>query len=236
MGRAPQSPRAVLFDAVGTLIHAEPCVAEIYAEVGRRHGSDLNESEIKPRFAAAFARQEAIDRRWLAGRTSEQRELRRWQRIVRQVFGPATHADAIFAELWDHFGSPAAWRLDPQVRAVWQQLEAAGYLLGVASNFDCRLLEICRAIPLLANCPRIFVSSELGWKKPAAAYFREIERRLGLSGGEIMLVGDDVENDYRAACAVGWHGVLLDAAATEPNADAIARLDELPTRLGHSST
>src|SRR5436309_68347 len=52
---------AVFFDAVGTLIHPEPSPAAAYAEVARRHGCALTAEEVRPRFAAAFAREEAAD-------------------------------------------------------------------------------------------------------------------------------------------------------------------------------
>ncbi len=38
---------AVFFDAVGTLIHPEPAAAQAYAEIGRRHGSQLAPAVIR---------------------------------------------------------------------------------------------------------------------------------------------------------------------------------------------
>lgn len=222
---------AVLFDAVGTLLHARPRVAEIYSTVGRRYGIELSEAEIAERFARAFARQEHVDRRWMAGRTSHEREVARWRHIVRQVFGRQTAHEAMFAELWGHFGSAGSWQLDPAAEPMWRRLTKAGYVLGIASNFDGRLLEICRRVTPLAECPRIFVSSELGWKKPSLGFFRTIEERLGLPADRITLVGDDVENDYRAARAAGWQALLIDPASSRPEQDTIASLDALPQRL-----
>jgi putative hydrolase of the HAD superfamily len=221
----------VLFDAVGTLLRPVPCVADVYAAAGRRHGIDLSAAEVGKRFALAFARQEQIDQRWLDGRTSEPRELQRWRRIVRRVFGRTPAQDRIFAELWDHFGQPGSWQLDPAVGAVWTRLASAGYVLGIASNFDSRLLGICRAMPELAACPYIFVSSQIGWKKPNSGFFRAIEDKLALDAGQIMLVGDDVDNDYLAARAAGWQAVLLDPAGEHPELDAIAGLGQLADRL-----
>ena len=47
--------RAVLFDAVRTLIHADPLAADVYADVGRRFGSALTSAEIAHRFKVAVA-------------------------------------------------------------------------------------------------------------------------------------------------------------------------------------
>ena len=46
--------RAVVFDAVGTVIHPEPRAPVVYAEAARRFGSKRTVDEITPRFIAAF--------------------------------------------------------------------------------------------------------------------------------------------------------------------------------------
>ena len=73
--------RAVVFDAVGTLIHPDPPAAEVYAAAGQRFGSRHAADAIRTRFRAAFAREEAVDH--AAGhRTDDAREIRRWQAVV----------------------------------------------------------------------------------------------------------------------------------------------------------
>jgi putative hydrolase of the HAD superfamily len=222
----------VLFDAVGTLLRPVPCVAEVYADVGRRFGCELSETEIARRFAAAFAAQEQIDRRWLGGRTSEPRERDRWRRIVGRVFGRPAALEPIFAALWEHFGRAQSWQLDPAAGPLWQELSARGLQLGLASNFDSRLLAICSGKPVLADCRRVFVSSLVGWKKPSVEFFRAIERELTLPATQIMLVGDDLDNDYRAALHAGWRALLLDPRGRWPQLDTIASLGQAAVRLG----
>src|SRR5438105_813395 len=68
--------RAIVFDAVGTMIHPMPPAPVLYAEVGRRLGSKRIAAQIAPRFIAAFAREEAIDHA-NGLRTSETREIER---------------------------------------------------------------------------------------------------------------------------------------------------------------
>src|SRR5258707_6538414 len=79
-----QDIRAVVFDAVGTVIHPNPPAPVVYAEVGRRFGSRLAVPVITRRFRDAFQEEEALDVR-LGFRTSEQRERERWRRIVARV-------------------------------------------------------------------------------------------------------------------------------------------------------
>jgi putative hydrolase of the HAD superfamily len=206
-------PRAVLFDAVGTLIRPEPSVAAAYALVGRRHGIQIAESELHGLFRASMARQDEIDRRLHAGRTSQAREIERWRGIVADVFGDAPQAGHIFDDLWEHFARPDNWRLFDDAAEVWQTLTAAGVTIGIASNFDARLDGICKTLAPLTDCRHVFVSSRVGWRKPRPEFFAAIAQELGIQPEEMLLVGDDLENDFRAARAAGWQAVLVDRAA-----------------------
>jgi putative hydrolase of the HAD superfamily len=51
----------------------------------------------------------------------------------------------------------------------------------------------------------VFASSEIGWRKPAAEFFRTVEQRLGCEPAEILLVGDDPDLDIAAGRLAGWH-------------------------------
>lgn len=202
--------QCVLFDAVGTLIYPSPPVAVAYGAVARRHGSSLAETEIEERFREAFRRQEMIDTGVNGSRTDEARELRRWQTIVAETLHDVRNPMAAFGDLWQHFALAEHWRLFDDVSDVWQALAKRGYRLGIASNFDGRLGAICRGLPPLDRCSDVFVSSELGVRKPAAEFFRRVEERLQLASEQILLVGDDWTNDFLAAGNAGWRASHLD--------------------------
>ncbi len=200
--------QAVVFDVVGTLIEPSPSVARAYAEAGRRHGLELAEADIRQRFATAWGRQEAVDAASQpAFATSRRREYDRWRLIVDEVFDAKPEAAAIFQDLWDHFGQPAAWQPVAAGVNLLQQARAVGCEVAVASNFDERLVPLARVLEPLTGIDHVFASSELGWRKPAAAFFRTVESRLGRSPRELLLVGDDPRLDLAAARAVGWRAV-----------------------------
>src|SRR5207249_1370969 len=95
---------AVVFDAVGTLIHPDPPAAEVYAAAGQRFGSRHAADAIRTRFRAAFAREEAVDH--AAGhRTDDAREIRRWQAIVATVLDDVAVGDDLAN---DYEGATAA--------------------------------------------------------------------------------------------------------------------------------
>ena len=210
----PGNVQAVVFDAVGTLIHPEPAAATVYADVGRRHGSRLTAGAIGPRFTAAFRRQEEID---LAEglRTSEEREERRWRHIVAEVLDDVTNPAACFHELYQHFARPEAWRLEPEAVPVLQELARRGLTLGLASNCDRRLRSVAAGLSGLRLSPDLIISSEVGWRKPAPEFFAAVSRVVGLPAGRILFVGDDKQNDYEGAAAAGLQALLLDPHGRE---------------------
>lgn len=223
--------RAVLFDAVGTLIRPDPPVTEIYTETGRRFGSTLSAEQVKLRFRAAFERQEQEDRRQVDGRTDESREHRRWESIVGEVFDDIDDGGGLFESLWNHFARAESWRLYDDAGEILRMLTARDLVVGVASNFDRRLQKIARGHESLARCQYVFVSSELGYRKPSDRFFAAIQHALHCSASELLLVGDSLVNDYQGARAAGWQALLLDRRRVSSAKDRVTSLSELATLL-----
>jgi putative hydrolase of the HAD superfamily len=203
------TPRAIFFDAVGTLIHPEPAAALVYANAGRRFGSRRRPDVIAQRFRNAFQKQEAVDRDngWI---TSEQRELARWQAIVGEVLDDVTDPRGCFDFLYHHFAMPQSWRCDPGAESLFEDLLAREYQLGLASNYDARLYDLVRGLKPLRLLQHVVVSFEVGYRKPAPAFFQVLCERTGLAPAEILHVGDDPDNDCAGALAAGMSAVLLD--------------------------
>jgi len=203
----------VVFDVVGTLVEPWPRVSRAYAMAGRTHGVELAEDAIAARFASAWRRQEAIDAAATPPfATDRAREAERWREIVAEVFDHVPESGRIFADLWDHFARPESWRpLQEGVRLV-DAAKRSGRTVALASNFDERLFEIARHVEPLVHADHVFASSELGWRKPAPQFFREVERRLGARAEELTLIGDDPDLDVAAARRAGWRSFSI----TEP--------------------
>jgi putative hydrolase of the HAD superfamily len=205
--------RAIAFDAVGTLIFPRPTAAEVYSVVGRRYGSRLLQMEIGPRFTKAFQREEALDRMhdW---RTSEERELVRWRRIVGEVLDDVADPEACFQALFDHFSSADAWQCNPEAASTIHTLVEAGYDVSIASNYDRRLRSVLAEMQELRLIRHLVISSEVGWRKPATEFFAAIRAVHCLAAAQILYVGDDPVNDLQAAQAAGMRGVLYSPKET----------------------
>jgi len=219
LGEAAQDIRAVLIDAVGTLIVPVRPVAVAYAEHGRRHGSRLDSAAIAERLPAAFRAADIAQ-----GRSDERIERERWRAIVRHVFDDLDDTAALYEALWAHFSLPESWRLAAGAVELTGDALRSGQAVGVASNFDARLYQVLSGPNQLPSEVVCFISSELGWQKPHLGFFRAIQDRLGLAPRQMLLAGDDWTNDVVGALEAGWQVIWV-----SPNAPPVRDVAQVTT-------
>lgn len=206
----------IVLDAVGTLIDPEPSVARAYADAAARQGVAVEIADVKRRFGLYF-RDDEVDEQRGPMVTDESIEYRRWRRIVASVLPDLPEPDRAFAELWDHFGRPEAWRCFPDVASGLVALREGGFRVRVASNFDGRLRAVVAGLPELAGfVDTLVISSEVGYRKPHARFYQAACASLGLPPGRVLCVGDDPENDVLGAERAGLRGILLDRDGRRP--------------------
>lgn len=245
--------RCVAFDAVGTLVRAEPSVADAYHVVGRAFGTRLDRDTIRSRFADAFAASERMDMGAGTGagigtgarllRTDEERERARWRFIVRQVLDDVADLEGAFAALWEHFARPASWRCYADAGPTLARLAAQGIPTAIASNFDARLIGLCDGLDELRGIGVRIVSSLIGSRKPAAEFFLRTAAECGCRPEEVLFVGDDWENDVLGARAAGLPTAWIVRGAEEAcpapeGSEAVWRigsLEEIADHLANSA-
>jgi len=208
----PLPPRWVAFDAVGTVIHPEPGVAQAYHAVAQRHGSKLTSAEISQRFRQVYAEYEELPPE--RGETSESHELAKWREIVARVIVDLSDPEACFQELFDWFARPEAWRVFPDVVPAFDRLQAGGIQIALASNFDHRLHGVCAGLPGVASIAVRVVSSEVGWRKPSPGFYEALVAQTGVAPAEIVMIGDSWLNDIEGARQAGLRALWLDRRGT----------------------
>jgi putative hydrolase of the HAD superfamily len=230
--RTSLGTQAILFDAVGTILHPNPSPARVYQSVARQFDLELELDLLRTRFIEAFVAQENHDAR-NGYRVDEQREFLRWQTIVKDCLLELDHSEAAFELLWHHFANPSAWKVDEGFLQTLNKLSQQGLILGVASNFDSRLRKIIAAESSL-DCfgSNVFISSELGYKKPSGHFYHLILDRIKLDAESILFIGDDLSNDYFGPQSVGMQSLLFDPDAKHPNIqNRIESWGQLPSHL-----
>lgn len=197
--------RCVAFDAVGTLIFAQPAVAVAYSEIGARHGSRQSAEQVHVSFADALrkAGELSVARFGEADRTDEAQERAFWRQVVSDVLPDARDPEACFAELFEHFARPEAWRCFEDVGATLRELQRRGYSALIASNFDARLNRICDGLNELRDVRCRVISSLVGYRKTHRGFYAALVQAAGCDPGELLMVGDDFTNDVEAARRAG---------------------------------
>lgn len=201
------SIRCVAFDAVGTLIYPEPSVSKVYWQVGSQFGTTYTHEEVRARFQQTFQQLAPGARNDYS--TSETEEYERWRQIVRTVLDDIHDIDHCFEKLHAHFGKPDAWRCFPDVAETLEGLVSRGISISVASNFDARLNAVCDELPELQHLRRRLISAHIGWHKPSPHFYSKLVTQAECPAEQILMIGDDRDNDVIAARAAGLQALLI---------------------------
>jgi putative hydrolase of the HAD superfamily len=223
--------RAVLLDAVGTLVRLREPVGETYARVAAAHGVAIAPWRIGDAFRRTFAATPTAVFPDAPPACVPARERAWWRDLARRAFLAADSAqrfadfDACFDELWRHFASPAAWAPAPGAAEALAALRAAGRRIAVVSNFDRRLPGILAGLDLAPGLDACILPADAGAAKPDPRIFRAALAALGARPDEAACVGDDRALDLEPARALGIHPI--DVASLATLVDLPARIDAL---------
>ncbi|OON76014.1 HAD family hydrolase [Streptomyces tsukubensis] len=98
--------------------------------------------------------------------------------------------------------------LYPDVRGALRTLRADGLWLGIAGNQTVRAGKILREL-FSQDVDLIGTSDDWGASKPEPEFFRRVAEVVPAEPGEILYVGDRVDNDLRPGAAAGMKTALV---------------------------
>ncbi len=198
-------PRAIFFDAAGTLIRLTKSVGQHYALVAARQGLTLDSKALDRVFAQLW---QEMPHRPATGQPREDDDKGWWRELVDQLMdrvapqvGPLDR-DTFFEAAYGHFAEAGVWELYPDAAEVLPKLSAR-FELDVVSNFDGRLRMIFEHLGVSRFFRHLFISSKLGADKPDPFIYRRALEVSGFEAKEVLHVGDDPERDWAAAAAAG---------------------------------
>ena len=227
---------AVFFDAGETLVHPHPTFPDLFSQILRREGHDVDAETIRARIQVVFDRFKQAadsDELWT---TSPERSRRFWH----DVYGIFLRDlgidgdDGLIDTVYREFTDLANYALFEDVPPVLERLSAAGLTLGVVSNFEGWLEQLLEEL----NVSRFFavrvISGVEGMEKPDPRIFRLAMERADVEPEGSVYVGDNPEFDVGPAADVGMFPVLIDRRDRFPDADGarITSMTELPEVLG----
>lgn len=189
--------RAVLLDALGTLVELEPPWAPLAAAL------DMDEADVAPAVRAEmdFYKEhahEGRDAESLAALRARCADILSWE-LDREV-PVQTMMDAI------------RFRAFEDARPALDELRSAGLRLVCVSNWDISLPEVLERCGLEGSIDGVVTSAGTGSKKPDPAIFAAALEIAGCSADEAVHVGDTVAEDVAGADAAGIRALHLDRA------------------------
>jgi putative hydrolase of the HAD superfamily len=200
-------PRAVLLDALGTLVGIVPPFGPLRELLASRHGVVVGEADVVRALRAemSYYREHCL----AAGDAASLAELR------------SACAGVVAAELGDAVAGLSPGQLTaalvdslrfaayPDATDALRRLRAAGLRLVVVSNWDVSLGEALAQADLDELVDGVVCSAVVGVAKPAAAVFAAGLALAGVAAGEAVHVGDSYHEDVVGARAAGIEPVLL---------------------------
>lgn len=216
--------RALLLDALGTLVRLDDPVGRLRAALGARDvdvGAD--DAARAMRAEIAFYRAEHDRAGTRAGLDALRDDC---AHVVERELATGLSLAEVRAALLE------AIRFEPfgEVEATLDALAARGVGLAVVSNWDVSLHDVLDGLGWHDRFATVVTSAEIGVAKPDPRPFAAALTALGVAPQDAVHVGDDLEADVGGARAAGLRGVLLDRDGTHagaPGVEVVPGLDAL---------
>ncbi|MGI0493478.1 HAD-IA family hydrolase [Alkalinema pantanalense CENA528] len=224
-----ETPKVIFFDAVGTLFGIRGSVGASYAKIALRHGVEVPAQTLDVEFFSAFKQAGSPAFPNVSLSEISVMEYDWWKQLVRATFDGAgvlpqfEDFDRFFAELFTYFATAEPWELYPDTLVTLRQMYDRGIPLGILSNFDSRIYAVLRLLNLAQYFQSVTISTEAGAAKPDSRIFQIALQKHGCRPEEAWHVGDSLEEDYRAAKAVGLRGIWLSRRAGLPSLSGSVR-------------
>jgi putative hydrolase of the HAD superfamily len=221
--------RAVLIDALGTLVELQPPGPRLRARLQELSGVDVGLETAERGFAAEIGHylahhMEGGDRAGLERLRDDCAAVMHDALGVEGLERAAVRTAMVEALEFEAFAD---------ARPALEQLRSMGLRLVVASNWDCSLPEWLEGAGLWQLVDGAVSSAAAGEPKPSPAVFRAALEIAGVAAGEAVHVGDSLGNDIEGARAAGIRAVLIDrsAAPPPPGVETVRSLREVASLL-----
>jgi putative hydrolase of the HAD superfamily len=213
----PVATRAILLDALGTMVELEPPAPLLRKALG----GDLPASEVERamRVEMSYYRDHAHE----AGDADSLVELRRdCAALLSRELDRAVPVETMMSAI--------RFRAHADAAPALADLRARGLALVCVSNWDCSLPEVLARVGLAERLDGIVASATAGHRKPDPAIFAAGLELAGCTADEALVVGDTPGEDLAGAAAAGIPAVLIDRG-DGGSAGAISSLREISHHL-----
>jgi len=205
--------RAAFFDLYNTLVRFEPPRHELQARACAEFGIHIETEAIRRSYWVADDFMSRENARFSIQQRSEEERRQFWAEYE------ATLLRAAGAEVSTELAGQVFTRirhmdrrlvLFDDVLPTLGAVKSRGLVLGLLSNLDQSVEELCRELALDRYLDFCLVSLEVGVEKPHPPIFLTALERAGVDASEALHVGDQYHSDVVGARGVGISPLLLD--------------------------
>jgi putative hydrolase of the HAD superfamily len=225
-------PRAILMDALDTLVRFEHPGPRLRVELRERLGIEVTEEQARAAIRAEIRHYRA--NLHLGRDAGSLAELRRECATVMLDHLPQEVRAADLAVVTSALVAAIRFEPFPEVMDTLRALRRRDLRLIVLSNWDVSLHEMLDAVGISELVDGAVSSAERGTAKPDPAVFEHALELAGVRPDEAWHVGDSPENDVAGARAAGVAPILVwrDGRPPPSGARVIGDLSELIALLG----
>jgi len=204
--------RAVLLDALGTLVELQPPGPRLRARLEELSGVDVGLEAAEHGFASEIGHylthhMEGGDRAGLERLRDDCAAVMHEALGSDEIDRAVVRRAMVEALEFTPYGDAA-----PALR----ELRSRGVRLVVASNWDCSLPEWLEGAGIWELVDGAASSAVVGEPKPSPAVFRAALEIAGAEAGQALHVGDSLDKDIEGARAAGIRAVLVDRSGASP--------------------
>ena len=222
--------RALLLDALGTLVALEPPAPALCAELATRFGVEVSVDE-----AAYALRSEIAYYRANLQRARDEPSLaalrRRCAEVLRDALPQDRRLNSVGIDaLTEALLAALRFRAYDDARPALLAARRRDERLVVVSNWDVSLTGVLERLGLADLVDGVVTSAGIGVRKPSPAIFEAALRIAGIGPGLATHVGDSVEEDVDGARGAGIAAILVrrSGAPGPPGVPTIVSLADLP--------
>jgi len=205
--------KAVLFDVGSTLLEADPEIDDMFYQVCRRRGHELDHNEVKqhlPTINEFYETEYLKDGDfWCSPQGSVEIFLDMY-RYLSHLMGVEHDCEGIAHDINEAYLKREAWRVYEDVIPCLRELKKQTVALGVVSNWSPNLSSLLRDLSLLPYFDVVTSSAEVGYRKPNRVIFDLTLELMGFKAHEVVHVGDRIDADGVGAKAAGITPIIID--------------------------
>ena len=181
--------KAIMLDVDGVLVNGKSAAGEHWAST-LSEDLGVEYSILQERF---------FDTHWeliVTGQTG----LRERLGMVLLQHAPDVTVDRIISYWFENDA-----HIDQGFLEALKSIKETGLAVHLATNQEHeRAAFLMNGLRLAAHVDGCHYSAAIGHRKPSTAFYREVERRVGLKPHELLLIDDSPQN-VQAASDAGWH-------------------------------